>query len=104
MSDREVEASVKRQAKRKKDQAYYDIREGLDHLLGLVDSYEQQLETELAAANAEAEPYMHLVRALEQQLGHVKQLASVLDDQVWPAVISVGNGSAYVQHARTRDY
>jgi hypothetical protein len=70
----------------------------------VVEDYQKSLEAELEAAKAEPEPYMHLVRALEQQLGNVRALMELLDDQVWTALISVGNGSAYVEHARTRDY
>lgn len=90
--------------KRKKDQAFYDARDGLESLLAIVEQYQKDLEAELEAAKAEPEPYMHLVRAIEQQLGNVRELVSLLDDQVWTAVIALGNSSAYVEHARTRDY
>jgi hypothetical protein len=90
--------------KRKKDQEYYDLRNILEQFLETTERYRAKLEAELAAARAEPEPYMHLVRALEREIAIARKLETQLDEQVWPILIELANSSAYVEHARTRDY
>ena len=92
------------QGKRKKDEAVHAIRAALEALLDANDAYRAQLEGELKAAHAEPEPYGHLIRSLERQITHTRELEQAVEDQVWPHVISLANGSAYVEHTRTRDY
>ncbi|MBM4465029.1 MAG: hypothetical protein FJ014_05650 [Chloroflexi bacterium] len=91
-------------AKRKTDPQVYRIQEHLETLLNTVEDYCKDLEVELTAARAEAEPYAHLIRALEMQITTVRKVESLLDDQVWPEVIHMRHGSSYVAHTRTRDY
>lgn len=90
--------------KRKKDQEYYELRDDLEQFLDTAERYRVKLEAELAAARAEPEPYQHLIRALERQIARARKLESLLDDQIWPVLIELANVSAYVEHARTRDY
>lgn len=90
--------------KRKKDPEYYELREILERFLDAAERYRLRLEGELTAARAEREPYEHLIRALEAQMATTRNLETVLDEQAWPIVIRLANGSAYVEHARTRDY
>jgi hypothetical protein len=90
--------------KRKKDPEYYALRATLETLLDGAEAYRRRLEGELAATRGEPEPYMHLVRALERQITIVRRLEELLDDQVWPVLVELANSSAYVEHARTRDY
>jgi hypothetical protein len=90
--------------KRRKDPEYYAMRGILEQFLDAAEGYRRRLEGELAAARGEPEPYMHLVRALERQIGIVQRLEAALDEEIWPVLIEVANSSAYVEHARTRDY
>lgn len=90
--------------KRKKDQEYYQLRGILGQFLDAAEGYRKRLEAELAAARAEQEPYMHLIRPLERQIAVIQKLEAVLDEQIWPTLIELANVSAYVEHGRTRDY
>jgi hypothetical protein len=90
--------------KRKKDAAVHEIRKALERLHDVVEAYRRSLEAELTATLAEAEPYGHLVRSLERQIGSLRNLEEALDEQVWPQVIGIANTSAYVEHTRTRDF
>lgn len=90
--------------KRKKDQEYYQLRDVLEQFLDTAEGYRLRLEAELAEARSVQEPYMHLVRALERQITTTRKLESLLDEQVWQVLIEIANGSAYVEHTRTRDY
>jgi hypothetical protein len=90
--------------KRKKDPEFYELRELLQQFVDKTEQYRRRLEGEMGAAHAEPEPYMHLIRALERQIATVRELEAVLDDRVWPVLVQVANGSAYVEHTRTRDF
>jgi hypothetical protein len=90
--------------KRKKDPEYHRLREVLEEFLNVAEDYRARLETELAKEQAAAEPYLHLVRPLQRQIDALQQLEAHVDDQVWPRLIELANVSAYIEHARTRDY
>jgi chromosome segregation ATPase len=90
--------------KRKKDPQIAELRAALEQFQDIAETYRQGLEAELAAARAEEEPYNHLIRALERQIASLRNLEAILDDRLWPDLIALANGSAYVQHARTREY
>ena len=90
--------------KRKKDPEINLMREALEGLFDVTEDYRESLETELAAARTEPDPYLPLIRALESQIASVSKMETLLDDQAWPLVIRLGHGSSYVEHARTRDY
>lgn len=80
------------------------IHSRLEDLLDAVEAYRQDLEQELAASMREAMPYPPLLRALEMQIEKLREMESVVNDKLWPAVINLRHGSSYVAHARTRDY
>jgi hypothetical protein len=90
--------------KRKKDPEYYRLREVLEEFLNVAEDYRVRLEAELAAVKSEPDPYLHLVRPLERQIDALRHLESHVDDHVWPKLIELANVSAYIEHARTRDY
>ena len=90
--------------KRKKDPEVLEIRQELEHLLLTVEDYRARLEQELERARTEPEPYDPLLRALDSQIGSVRRLETLLDEQVWPQIVRLAHGSSYVEHARTRDY
>ncbi len=90
--------------KRKKDPQIAELRAALEQFQDIAEAYRQSLEAELAAARAEVEPYDHLIRALERQIASLRSLEALLDDRLWPDLIALANVSAYVQHARTREY
>lgn len=90
--------------KRKKDPEIHGLREALERFQDLAEAYRASLERELATARAEPEPYEHLIRALERQIASLRALEHLLDERVWADLIALANGSAYVQHARTREY
>ena len=90
--------------KRKKDPEYARLREILEEFLDVAESYRARLEKELASVQREPEPYLHLIRPLERQLASIRRLEELLDEDVWPRLIELANVSAYIAHARTRDY
>jgi hypothetical protein len=90
--------------KRKKDPEYYQLKDTLEQLLNIAEAYRARLEAELAAEQGRADAYLHLVRPLERQIEALKKLEAALDQSVWPMVIEIANTSAYIEHARTRDY
>jgi len=90
--------------KRHKDPEYAKLREILEQFLDLAQGYRARLEQELAGAQAEPEPYLHLIRPLERQVTSIRRLEALVDEDVWPLLIELANVSAYIAHARTRDY
>lgn len=90
--------------KRRKDPEYRELKDILEQFLDTAERYRLKLESEIAGARAEPEPYQHLIRALERQITTARRLETLLDEQVWAVLIQLANGSAYVEHARTRDY
>lgn len=92
------------QGKRKKDAAIAEIRAALEQLLDELDKYHVQLQTELEEERQKQEPYDHLLRALERQIASIEKMEATLDETAWEQLIRLANGSAYVEHARTRDY
>ena len=90
--------------KRRKDAAIGELREALERVQDLAEAYRSALEAELSGARAEPQPYEHLVRALERQIASVRTLEETLDERVWPELIALANGSAYIAHTRTRDF
>jgi hypothetical protein len=90
--------------KRKKDPEYHELREILEQLLDATERYRRRLEDEQVAARAEPQPYEHLIRALDAQIATTRELETQLDGGIWPLVIRLGNGSAHVEHTRTRGY
>src|SRR5438093_11939996 len=93
-----------RSGKRTKDPEIAELRAALERFHDLTEAYRQSLEAEFAAAGREAEPYEQLVRALARQIDALRRLETMLDEGLWPDLIALANGSAYVQHARTREY
>lgn len=91
-------------AKRKKDPEYNQLRDVLEEFLNVAEAYRERLEAELASVKGEADPYLHLVRPLERQIESLRRLEAHVDDQIWPRLIELANVSAYIEHARTRDY
>jgi hypothetical protein len=92
------------QGKRKKDPEIAVIRQILEDLIDAAEVYRERLEGELEAARAEQEPYEHLIRSLNSQIGSVRNLEMSLDEQIWPQIVRLAHGSSYVEHTRTRDY
>lgn len=90
--------------KRHKDPEYGELRDVLERFRDIAEDYRSRLERELAVAQAEPEPYMHLVRPLERQIASIRRLETLVDEGVWPLLIEIANVSAYIEHARTRDY
>jgi hypothetical protein len=91
-------------AKRKKDPEYQRLRDVLEEFLDVAEAYRARLEAELESVRAEPDPYVHLIRPLERQIDSLRKLETHMDDQVWPRLIELANVSAYIEHARTRDY
>lgn len=91
-------------SKRRKDPEYGELREVLEGFRDIAEAYRERLERELDAARSEPDPYLHLIRPLERQIESIRRLESLVDDDVWPLLIELANVSAYIEHARTRDY
>ena len=87
-----------RSGKRTKDPEIAELRAALERFHDLTEAYRQSLEAEFAAAGREAEPYGQLVRALARQIDALRRLETMLDEGLWPDLIALANGSAYVQH------
>ena len=90
--------------KRHKDPEYGELRDVLERFRDIAEGYRGRLEQELATAKSEPDPYLHLIRPLERQIESIKRLEVLVDDEVWPLLIELANVSAYIEHARTRDY
>ncbi len=90
--------------KRKKDPEYYQLKDTLGRLLDTAEVYRARLESELAEEQRRPDAYLHLVRPLERQIDALEKLEAALDQSVWPMVLEIANTSAYIEHARTRDY
>ena len=91
-------------AKRKKDPEYHRLRDVLEEFLNVAEAYRERLEAELQSVRQEPDPYLHLVRPLERQIDSLRKLEAHVDDEIWPRLIEIANVSAYIEHARTRDY
>jgi hypothetical protein len=87
--------------KRQREPAIHDLRAALETFHDLVDRYRERLEVERAGAVARAVPDDHLVRALDRQISQARRLEGLLDEQLWPEMIALANGSASLAHART---
>jgi len=90
--------------KRRKDPEYGELRDVLERFRDVAEGYRGRLEGELAAARSEPDPYLHLIRPLERQIASIRRLEALVDDEVWTLLIELANVSAYIEHARTRDY
>ncbi len=89
------------EGKRKKDPVYYEIHEKLSELHQVAAQYRSEIEAELATATAESEPYESYVWILNRQLDTLTQFEGLLDDEIWPAVVAVGNWSSNVSHRKS---
>jgi hypothetical protein len=90
-------------AKRKKDPQTYVLRELTEDLLDIVEIYHVRLQEELEILRAQSGPEAR-IKTIEEQINQVEALEQLVDKEVWDLVRSLGNGSAYVEHARTGDY
>ena len=91
-------------SKRVKDAAVYRIVETLEELEDAIWSYVGQLEAELAAENAAAEPYPPLTSSLERMVDMVRSFGDFVDVEVWNRMLSVADRSTSIAHRRTRDF
>jgi hypothetical protein len=90
--------------KRQKEPVIHEMRAALEAFHDLVDGYREHLEAERGGAVARAAPDAHLVRALDRQIAQARRIDAVLDEQLWPELIALANGSASLAHTRSGDF
>jgi hypothetical protein len=90
--------------KRAKEPIVTELRQALERFHDLLEDYRETPECERQAARAEAEPHEYLVRALDRQIVHLRQVESLLDERLWPDLVTLANGSTSIVHTRTREF
>jgi hypothetical protein len=90
--------------KRAKEPVVAELRQTLEGFHDLLQGYRVALEAEQRAAQAEPEPDAYLVRALDRQIAHVREMESLLDERIWPDLVTLANTSTSIVHTRTREF